>query len=302
MNKTNNFGIDNLLGDPTFFWRLIAVIILIALATGFILVAIRLLLEHRIKNRIIEKVLPEATAKAILNSGESALKAALLKWFLVFAGIACGLFIVAALHPDEVTSLAIITACIAGSFGTCYLLKKENDSKMKRILLVPGIACPILFWLTTLLCGGVNGQYNQVSVAISDLGALGSKAQHLFSVLLLLFAALGIGFCIGLFRVCREKALNLLPIIPTLIFFLGNAGMALFPLGDDRHPVAGQTTMAVIFSPILALWNWRKTILLTFPLQPCFFITALVAVLSGLLPGSFVGAHAGLLQRIYHAG
>jgi uncharacterized membrane protein len=126
MNTTDNLTTHSLTGDPTFFWRLIAVTILITLATGFILMVIRLLLEHRIKNRIIEKGLPEETAKAILNSGENALKASLLKWFLVFAGTACGLFLVAALHPDQVTSLAIIAACIAASFGACYLLKKRK--------------------------------------------------------------------------------------------------------------------------------------------------------------------------------
>ncbi|HMI02389.1 MAG TPA: hypothetical protein VK541_07910 [Pedobacter sp.] len=125
MNTTDNLT-HNLTGDPTFFWRLIAVTVLIALTTGFILVVIRLLLEHRIKNRIIEKGLPEETAKAILGSGESALKTSLLKWFLVFAGIACGLFLVAALHPNQVTSLAIIACSIAGSFGICYLLKKRK--------------------------------------------------------------------------------------------------------------------------------------------------------------------------------
>lgn len=114
-----------LIGDPAFFWRLVSVTILLALGIGFILVIIRLLLDHKIKNRIIEKGLPEDTARAILSSGSNALKEAVLKWFLVFAGIAAGLFIVAAVRTDEVDSLAIITACIAGSFGIYYLLKKR---------------------------------------------------------------------------------------------------------------------------------------------------------------------------------
>ena len=115
-----------LIGDPTFFWRLVSVTILLALAIGFLLVIIRLLLDHKIKNRIIEKGLSEETAKAILSSSANALKEAVLKWFLVFAGIAAGLFIVAAVRTDEVTSLAIITACIAASFGSYYLLKKHK--------------------------------------------------------------------------------------------------------------------------------------------------------------------------------
>ncbi len=114
------------IGDPTFFWRLVSVTILLALGVGFILVIIRLLLDHKIKNRIIEKDLPEETARAILSSGPNALKEALLKWILVFVGISAGLFTVAAVRTDEVNSLAIITACIAGSFGIYYLFKKRK--------------------------------------------------------------------------------------------------------------------------------------------------------------------------------
>lgn len=172
-----------------------------------------------------------------------------------------------------------------------------------RLLLTVGIVCPLLFWTITLVCGTVHGDYNPVSGTISELGALGTRSQNLFSTLIILMSVLGLGFCLGLYRVCSERKLSLLPLIPVIIFFLGNIGVALYPQGTSMHPVAGETTIVVALSPLLALLSWRTIVQ---PYLSAFafiiFITSLALVLAGILPDSFIQSHAGLLQRVFHAG
>ncbi|MDB5091434.1 MAG: hypothetical protein JWR09_5428 [Mucilaginibacter sp.] len=121
--RSNNY----LVGDPTFFLRIVLTTIMLYVGVSFIQAIVRLLLDHGIKKRIIDKGLPEETAKAILSSGTKPLKEAALKWFLAFGGIAAGLCIVALIRPTEIYSLAIISACMALSFGTYYLINRKKN-------------------------------------------------------------------------------------------------------------------------------------------------------------------------------
>ncbi|MDO3643973.1 DUF998 domain-containing protein [Mucilaginibacter sp. L3T2-6] len=172
-----------------------------------------------------------------------------------------------------------------------------------RLLLIFGIICPALFWLTTLICGAVHGNYDHLSGTISELGALGTRSQHLFTGLLILLSVFGFGFCLGLYRICCERKLSLLPLIPIIIFFLGNIGVALFPLGHRLHPVAGEITIIIVLSPMLALWYWRTIVPRYLSLlATAIIIIAMALVLLEILSGNFVQSHAGLLQRIFHAG
>lgn len=177
------------------------------------------------------------------------------------------------------------------------------NTRTNRLLLNLGMVCPALFWLTTLICGAVHGNYDHLSGTISELGALGTRSQHLFTGLLILLSVLGFGFCLGLYRVCCERKLSVLPLIPIIIFFLGNIGVALFPLGNSLHPVAGETTIVVVLSPVLAFWSWRAIVprYLSLLAMAIIFL-ALALVLSGIVPDTFVQSHPGLLQRIFHAG
>lgn len=113
-------------GGP-FFIRILLASVLMYLVVSFIQVMLKLMLDHRIKKRIIEKGIPEETARAILHSGNNGLKETALKWFLVFTGIAFGLFIIALTRTEGIYSLAILSCCMALSFGIYYFFNRNKN-------------------------------------------------------------------------------------------------------------------------------------------------------------------------------
>lgn len=177
---------------------------------------------------------------------------------------------------------------------------------LNRTFLGFGTGAVILFWVSTVICGSIHGNYSHSRDTISELGALGSHSQYLFSGLLSLVAIMGLSFSWGLLRVCRAKELSPIPILPIVFFFLANIGVALYPLGDPMHPLMGQISEVIMLGPILALVFWRGPTnfgLRIFSMAAmAFFIFSLLLLLAGWLPDSFVQSHSGLLQRIFHAG
>ncbi|HVS91015.1 MAG TPA: DUF998 domain-containing protein [Mucilaginibacter sp.] len=177
---------------------------------------------------------------------------------------------------------------------------------LSRTLLSLGTGAVVLFWVSTIICGYIHGHYNHGRDTISELGALGSRSQYLFSWLLSFVALMGLGFSWGLLRVCRLTKMSPIPIVPIVVFFLANVGIAFYSLGDPMHPVVGQISEIIMLGPILVLVFWRGPAnfgLRMFSMVAlAFFILSLLLLLSGWLPDSYVQSHSGLLQRIFHAG
>ncbi|HPI46129.1 MAG TPA: DUF998 domain-containing protein, partial [Tenuifilaceae bacterium] len=85
-----------------------------------------------------------------------------------------------------------------------------------KTLLMFGIVSPLLFWFTTLVCGIILENYSHLSNMVSELGAMGTKTQYIFTAGLVLSSILNVFFGIGLWRM--GKALNL-TIIPIVLIF-----------------------------------------------------------------------------------
>lgn len=124
-------------------------------------------------------------------------------------------------------------------------------------LIYLGIISPIVFWLTTLICGLMIDDYNHLSNLVSELGALNSKPQYLFTIGLVLCSILNVLFVIGLYRVSRSKNISVIPVI-VLLFFSFLAGPAIFPMPLRLHGLVGIPFPLMMLSPLLALILWRK--------------------------------------------
>ncbi|MDB5091433.1 MAG: hypothetical protein JWR09_5427 [Mucilaginibacter sp.] len=183
---------------------------------------------------------------------------------------------------------------------------KDTRQLTAKLLLFCGTASTLLFWLNTIISARVHGHYDHISGTISELGAIGTRSQHLFFLLLLLTALLGILFSAGLFLTARKMNCSIIPVIPVLIFFLANICVAFFPLGNPLHPVAGQFTEVVMLGPLLSMVFWRDKIFFSIRCLSLaallIFITALLLLLAGWLPDAYLQTHEGLIQRIFHAG
>lgn len=109
------------------FFQVAAAIFVLGMFMFFIINILKRILEHRLKNKIIEKGISGNMAASILqsNSGES--KYANIKWFAILAGIGIGLTGVNYTQPLGFHSLAIMAFSISLSFLGYYLFTKNVE-------------------------------------------------------------------------------------------------------------------------------------------------------------------------------
>lgn len=127
----------------------------------------------------------------------------------------------------------------------------------EKNLIYLGIVGPLVFWFTTIICGLMIEDYNHLSDLVSELGALNTKPQYLFSTGLVLCSVLNVLFVIGLYRVCRNKNISVIPVV-VLLFFSFLAGPGIVPMPLRLHGLVGIPFPLMMLSPLLALILWRK--------------------------------------------
>jgi len=165
-----------------------------------------------------------------------------------------------------------------------------------------GSTIPIVFFITTFICGLILGNYNHLSRLVSELGALRTKSQHVFSTGLLLCSALSVLFVIGLYGKCRATGISIMPVILLLSYSISIAGAGIFPLPLRLHLIMGMPSILLILSPLLSLLLWSKSrkisYIKTMSILSLFVMSlGLLAFLPNILSG-----YPGLKQRFLHVG
>lgn len=118
-------------GNSTEFERKIfeicATIFVVGLFMIFILTIMKRILDHRLKNKILERGITDSVALSILQTNPNENRNINIKWFAILAGLGVGLTIVDFTRPLGIHSLAIMAFCIAVSFlGYFYYLKQSE--------------------------------------------------------------------------------------------------------------------------------------------------------------------------------
>ena len=104
-----------------------ATIFVVGLFMIFILTIMKRLLDHRLKNKILERGITDSVALSILQTNPNENRNINIKWFAILAGLGAGLTIVNYTRPLGIHSLAIMAFCIAVSFlGYFYYLKQSE--------------------------------------------------------------------------------------------------------------------------------------------------------------------------------
>jgi len=170
----------------------------------------------------------------------------------------------------------------------------------KGIRLYLGIIIVAVFWLTTVVCGFVHGTYNHFSMLVSELGAIGTKSQYVFSAGLIVCSVLSVIFIIELCRICRKKRMSIIPVLLILLYSISILGVAIFPLPHRFHLMAGSPSFFLVFSPVLAMILWRKKLSSIIP----FSILCMLIMLLGVLTffPEIMSNFTGLKQRFFHTG
>mgnify|MGYP003583519291 CR=1 FL=1 len=126
-----------------------------------------------------------------------------------------------------------------------------------QTLLIFGIVSPLLFWFTTLVCGLILEDYSHLSNMVSELGAMGTKTQYVFTAGLLLSSILNVLFGIGLWRMGKALKLEMIPVVLVFCYsFL--AGPAIFAMPHKLHGTIGVGFMLIMVSPVFGLVQWWK--------------------------------------------
>lgn len=176
---------------------------------------------------------------------------------------------------------------------------------MDRLLLKFGIAAPILYVATVIVCSLLNPGYSQVSQYVSELGAATAKRPDIFAVGIMATGAFaiiaGLGFGFGLRRKARGLILPLLTALTLIAWGASLVMGGLYPMPDPRHGAYG-LGLAIQATPLLMFLaiggRPDMTGLKTFLLLIFLASGALLAAMMGV--GHLVhAAQVGLWQRAY---
>lgn len=169
-------------------------------------------------------------------------------------------------------------------------------------LLRLGVITPLVLWITILTCSFIL-DYSHVTRFVSELGAVGTPTQSLFTGGVMLCSILNLAFFLGLHNACKELGVPVAPAFIIATFSLSMFGVALFPTPLFLHGVFGAITMLMHLAPLLAFILWKKNKQLTRLRTYSFVIFALLAAQGTIpfIPG-FLTDYQGLVARFFHLG
>jgi hypothetical protein len=107
--------------------RAVIILTLISLIIFSIITIMQRILDHRLKNRIIEKGITDALADNLLKTKPKDNKLTALKWFCLLGTTGAGLLIVYYTMPLNIHSLAIMAFSISLGFLGYYFFLREAE-------------------------------------------------------------------------------------------------------------------------------------------------------------------------------
>jgi len=170
-----------------------------------------------------------------------------------------------------------------------------------KYLIYAGFITPIIFWVTLLICGLILDDYSHTSNLVSELGAIGTETQFVFTTGLVFSSIFSVLFIIGLYKICEQSGLNVIPILIISGFSFSILGAALFPMPLRLHGILGMPSVLLFLSPLLSLILWKKEVIPN--IKQISIIAFLIMSLGFLvfMPNVF-SDYPGLKQRTFHVG
>ena len=127
VNAQNGDASPYLMNIDRDIFRICATIFVVILFMAFILAILKWILEHRLKNKIVDKGVSENLVASVLQTTAKPDGNINIKWFTILAGIGAGLTIVNYTLPLGIHSLAIMFFSIAASFLGYYFFIKKTE-------------------------------------------------------------------------------------------------------------------------------------------------------------------------------
>lgn len=108
-------------------FNICATIFVVGLFMVFILTILKRIVDFRLKNKIVEKGIPENIVSSILQTNPKEDRNINIKWFAILAGLGTGLTIINYTIPLGIHSLAIMAFSISLSFLGYYFFVKQTQ-------------------------------------------------------------------------------------------------------------------------------------------------------------------------------
>ena len=119
-----------LMNDPMLI-QIPATLIAIYLIATFILTMMRLILDYRIKCKLIEKGVPDNLVAQFLQTTKKDYRNLAIKWFSILISLGIGLLLISFFPPLGLQSLGIMACCIASGFlGYYYFMKRSGHEQI----------------------------------------------------------------------------------------------------------------------------------------------------------------------------
>jgi hypothetical protein len=104
-----------------------AIICVIGLFMIFFLTVFKKVMEYRLKNKIVERGIPENVASSILQTNPKEDRNTNIKWAAILAGLGAGFTIIYYTLPLGIHSLAIMAFSVAASFLSYFFFLKQSE-------------------------------------------------------------------------------------------------------------------------------------------------------------------------------
>lgn len=114
--------------EPEVF-RTVSVIFLVGLFMWFCLAVMKRIMDNKLRNKIIDKGVPDSVVSSILKTNPKQDLNANIKWFAILMGLGVALTAIHYTLPLGIHSLAIMAFCIAASFLGYFFFLKQSDKK-----------------------------------------------------------------------------------------------------------------------------------------------------------------------------
>jgi hypothetical protein len=103
------------------------------LVINFFISLVRIILDNRLKLKMIEKEVSDKVVEQILQPKKNDTQSQAFKWFLILAGMGVGLGLASATAPFGIHSIAIIVCCLSLSFlGYFSYLKRSEKNNLNK--------------------------------------------------------------------------------------------------------------------------------------------------------------------------
>lgn len=104
-----------------------AVILVLYIVSGLMVKLVQQYLDNRLKKHMLDADAPETVMAQLLQKKQTDSRKTVLQWICVLASLSAALFIIEAMGPVTLLSLAVLAGCIALGLVAYYLLTKKQS-------------------------------------------------------------------------------------------------------------------------------------------------------------------------------